>query len=115
MGLEPRKRKLKLTVKDKGFCDFRSPKFPRNIIFQNTNKCQNGTKYLQLFIYSGENIPEDLNIFPVNYNSQPLCEQLVLVSSKERYTPSYSKYFLKLLCGYFNKLEQIRMENKAIN
>ena len=59
---------------------------------------------------SCEKIPADLNVFPVCYKGQPLSEQLVLVSSKGRYLPSYSKHFLELLKDYFGELEQIRIK-----
>ena len=61
---------------------------------------------------SCEKIPNNLNVFPVYNKGKPLFEQLVLVSSKERYVPSYSKYFLELLKDYFNKLEQIRIKSR---
>lgn len=60
-------------------------------------------------------IPYDMNIFPIHYKSKPLCEQLVLISSVDRYTPRYAEHFLELLFAHFNKLEQIHLERKVID
>lgn len=59
-------------------------------------------------------IPDNMNIFPVHYKSQPLREQLVLVSCKDRYIPRYSKLFLELLIRRFEKMERIHLAQKAV-
>ena len=55
-------------------------------------------------------IPENINIFPVYHQGQPLSQQLSLIRRKDRYLSHYSKYFLDLLFRYFDELEHIRLE-----
>ena len=55
-------------------------------------------------------IPEDINIFPLNYKGQPLAQRLSLIRMKDRYLSHYSKFFLDLLFQYFSGVEQVHME-----
>lgn len=55
------------------------------------------------------NIPEDLNIFPLAYNGDLMKQNLSLIHHKDRYLPKYSRYFARLLLDYFSDLEQIRI------
>lgn len=55
-------------------------------------------------------IPEDINIFPLNYKGQPLSQRLSLIRMKDRYLSHYSKFFLDLLFQYFSGVERVRME-----
>ena len=57
-----------------------------------------------------EEIPADLNIFPLHYKGQPLTQRLSLIRMKDRYLSHYSKFFLELLFQYFNGVERVRME-----
>ena len=58
-------------------------------------------------------IPDNINIFPVYYQGQPLSQQLSLVRRKDRYLSHYARYFLELLFHYFDDLEHIHLEHKV--
>ena len=60
-----------------------------------------------------DEIPEDLNIFPLHYKGQPLTQRLSLIRMKDRYLSHYSKFFLELLSQYFNGVEQVHMGRRA--
>ena len=56
-----------------------------------------------------KDIPDDINIFPVYCQNEPLNQHLSLIRHKERYLSHPSKYFLELLFQYFSEIEQIHM------
>lgn len=60
-----------------------------------------------------DQIPDDLNIFPVLYKGEPLTQRLSLIRHNSRYIAQYSKYFLELLFQYFNDIEHNRIERIA--
>ena len=57
-----------------------------------------------------DQIPEDINIFPLYYQGKPVTQRLSLIRMKNRYLSHYSKFFLDLLSQYFVNVEQIRVE-----
>jgi len=60
-----------------------------------------------------DDIPPDLNIFPLYYKGQPLTQRLALIRMKDRYLSHYSKFFLEQLFQYFSGVEQIHMDRKV--
>lgn len=54
-------------------------------------------------------IPPDINIFPLYYKGQPLSQRLSLIRMKDRYLSHYSKFFLDQLFQYFGSVEQVHM------
>ena len=56
-----------------------------------------------------EDIPPDLNIFPLHYKGQPLTQRLTLIRMKDRYLSHYSKFFLDLLFQYFSGVESVHL------
>lgn len=60
-----------------------------------------------------DEIPPDINIFPLYYKDEPLTQRLSLIRMKDRYLPHYAKYFLEQLFEYFTGLERIHMERVA--
>ena len=60
-----------------------------------------------------DQIPEDINIFPLYRNNEPVIQQLFLIRHRERYLAHYSKYFLDLLSTYFAKVEHTHLERKV--
>ncbi len=60
-----------------------------------------------------EDIPSDLNIFPLYYKEKPLTQRLALVRMKDRYLSHYSKFFLEQIFQYFSGVEQIHMDRKV--
>lgn len=57
-----------------------------------------------------DDIPPDINIFPLYYKGQPLTQRLSLIRMKDRYLSHYSKFFLEQLFQYFDGVERVRME-----
>lgn len=55
-------------------------------------------------------IPPDINIFPLYYKDRPVVQQLSLVRLKDRYLSHYSKYFLELLGNYFVDIEHVHLD-----
>lgn len=53
-----------------------------------------------------QQIPEDINVFPLMFRGKPVIQNLLVVYLKERYLPSYSKFFLEKLLEYFANIEQ---------
>ncbi|MEY8402845.1 LysR family transcriptional regulator [Oscillospiraceae bacterium 44-34] len=60
-----------------------------------------------------DEIPPDLNIFPLYYKGQPLSQRLSLIRMKDRYLSHYSKFFLEQLFQYFSGVEQVHMNRKV--
>ena len=60
-----------------------------------------------------DEIPPDLNIFPLYYKGQPLSQRLSLIRMKDRYLSHYSKFFLEQLFQYFSCVEQVHMDRKV--
>lgn len=68
----------------------------------------------QMSLVSQQNdIPPDINIFPLYYKGQPLTQRLSLIRMKDRYLSHYSKFFLEQLFQYFDGVERVRMERKV--
>ena len=57
-----------------------------------------------------EQIPDDINIFPLLYKGEPLVQNVSLIRRKDRYLPHYGKYFLELLFRYYSEIEHIHMD-----
>lgn len=65
----------------------------------------------QMSLVSQQNdIPPDINIFPLYYKGQPLTQRLSLIRMKDRYLPRYSKFFLEQLFQYFDGVKRVHME-----
>ena len=60
-----------------------------------------------------QEIPADINIFPLLLNGQPLIQQVDLIQRKGRYCPRYFTYFRELLQSHFQNLEQLQLERIA--
>lgn len=56
-------------------------------------------------------LPEDINLFPLWSNGQPMTQHLTLVYRKDRYLSHYSKFFLELISRYFADIEQMRIDH----
>lgn len=68
----------------------------------------------QMSLVSQKNdIPPDINIFPLYYKGQPLTQRLSLIRMKDRYLSHYSKFFLDLLFQYFSSTERVHMGRKV--
>lgn len=68
----------------------------------------------QMSLVSQKNdIPPDINIFPLHYKGQPLTQGLSLIRMKDRYLSHYSKFFLEQLFQYFSSAERVHMERKV--
>ncbi len=68
----------------------------------------------QMSLVSQQNeIPADLNIFPLYYKGQPLTQRLSLIRMKDRYLSHYSKFFLDQLFQYFNGVERAHLHRKV--
>ena len=57
-----------------------------------------------------QDIPEDINIFPLIYNGNPLIQQVNLIRLRDRYLPRPIRYFEDLLSGYLRAVEQVHLE-----
>lgn len=55
-------------------------------------------------------IPEDINIFPLLYNGQPLVQQVKLIHLRDRYLPRPTRYFQELLSRYYHAVEKVRLD-----
>ena len=60
-----------------------------------------------------DNIPPDINIFPLYYKGKPVVQRLCLIRLKDRYLSHYSKYFLDLLGQYFVDVEHVHLDRKV--
>lgn len=60
-----------------------------------------------------DDIPPDLNIFPLYYKGQPLTQRLSLIRMKDRYLSHYSKFFLEKLFEYFSGVKKLHMGRKV--
>lgn len=61
-------------------------------------------------VYQENDIPEDINIFPLYYKGQPLTQRLSLIRMKGRYLSHFAKFFLDRLFEYFIGVEQVHMD-----
>lgn len=59
-----------------------------------------------------DEIPPDINIFPLYDRGQPLTQRLSLIRVRDRYLSHYSKFFLDQLFQYFSGVERIHMDRK---
>ncbi len=57
-----------------------------------------------------QDIPQDINIFPLLYNGQTLLQQVNLIRLRERYLPRPIRYFQDLLSGYYRAVEKVQLE-----
>lgn len=57
-----------------------------------------------------DDIPADVNIFPVHRHGVPMVQRISLIRRKDRYLPKYSWRFLELLFQFFDELELLRPE-----
>ena len=57
-----------------------------------------------------QEIPKDINIFPLRHNGAPLLQQVNLIRLRDRYLPRPIRYFEDLLSGYLRTVEQVRLE-----
>jgi hypothetical protein len=60
-----------------------------------------------------EQIPGDINIFPLHSQQSPLMQSLSLIRHKDRYLSHYAKLFLELLFQYFSDVERIHMDRSV--
>lgn len=60
-----------------------------------------------------DQIPPDINIFPLHSSKGPLIQQLSLIRHKERYLSHYSKFFMEVLFRYSSETEQIHVDRIA--
>ena len=60
-------------------------------------------------------IPSDMNIFPIYSNGIHLPHQLAIAYSKGRYLPQYMKFLIDLLLDYASTVETVHLERKAEN
>lgn len=68
----------------------------------------------QMSLVSQKNdIPPDINIFPLYHKGQPLTQRLSLIRMKDRYLSHYSKFFLAQLFQYFSNVERVHMGQKV--
>ena len=78
--------------------------------FQGISACF--ATHMRLINRQGD-IPNNINIFPVYDQGQPLFQKISLIRRKDRYLPHYSRYFLELLFRYFDELDHIHFEHKV--
>lgn len=57
-----------------------------------------------------QDIPEDINIFPLICNGNLLIQQVNLIRLRDRYLPRPIRYFEDLLSGYLRAVEQVHLE-----
>lgn len=53
------------------------------------------------------NIPKNINVFPLNYKSKHLVQEIFLIYRKDRYLSSYMQNFIELTQEYFNEIKQL--------
>ena len=58
-------------------------------------------------------IPDNMNIFPLLYQGAPMYLQVSLLRHRQRYLPHYAKYFLELLSTYCAATEQTPISRLA--
>lgn len=56
-----------------------------------------------------QEIPKDINIFPLYHNGHPLIQTVNLIRLRERYLPRSTRYFQDLLSGYLRAVEQVHL------
>lgn len=57
-----------------------------------------------------DEIPPDMNIFPLLFREKPVQMHVNLIYSRQRYLPEYAKEFMRLLDQYFSELRQTQLE-----
>lgn len=57
-----------------------------------------------------DQIPDDINIFPLLSGGKPLVQRLSLIRRKDRYLSHFFKFFLDLLFQYHAEVEHIRLD-----
>ena len=60
-----------------------------------------------------DEIPEDMNIFPLLYRDEPMYLQVSLLRHRQRYLTHFSKYFLELISNYCSISEQASISRAA--
>ena len=60
-----------------------------------------------------DQIPPDMNIFPLLHRGEFIYQHLVLARHKDRYLSRYSRYFLELLFDFHTKAARMQMARKA--
>ena len=60
-----------------------------------------------------EEVPADLNIFPMLRGEEPLLHKLFLLRHKRRYLPGYTRYFLELIRKYYSDIQKMHIERFA--
>lgn len=58
-------------------------------------------------------IPEDMNIFPIYSNGVHLPHQLAIAYSRGRYLPQYMQFLIDLLLEYASTIETVQLAHKA--
>lgn len=56
------------------------------------------------------NIPKNINVFPLNYNSKHFMQEIFLIHRKDRYFTAYMLNFINLIKEYFNNIEQLSIK-----
>ena len=62
-----------------------------------------------------DNLPDDINIFPLRGKSGILSLPLCLIQRKDKVQPLYAKYFLDLLTRFFFRVEETPLQRLAKN
>lgn len=57
-----------------------------------------------------EDISKDMNLFPLYFKGEPVRRSISLITQKDRYVPSYSKFFQSLIFEHFNRIKNIDLE-----
>ena len=60
-----------------------------------------------------DEIPEDMNIFPLLYRDEPMYLQVSLLRHRQRYLTHFSKYFLELISHYCSVSQQTSVARLA--
>ena len=53
-----------------------------------------------------DEIPDNINIFPLYSQGKPVVQNLALIRSKKRYLPRYTRLFMEILSQYFSEIKQ---------
>lgn len=62
-----------------------------------------------------DQIPDDVNIFPLLYNDKPLIQKVNLIHLKGRYRPHYFRFFHELLFSFYRDLEHLQLSRIVKN
>jgi len=52
-----------------------------------------------------EQLPDDINVFPLNFQNEPMVQKLSLIRLKERHLSAFAKGFLEILFHFFSDIQ----------